>query len=253
LPARRVFLGLVAVTVGVTVFLDRVGGVVGILPTLRTWWPLALIAFGAANLVRFAPRPWGVLGPLLVITAGTVLLLITLGRLQRDDFPLIWPAALVVAGFVVALAGADWPDRRAPYQNELRQFVWLRGKRLESYARRFWCANLIVILGSFELDLREALFAPKAMINANALFGTMDVIVPQGVTVQQRRPFILDRFGLHAQVPPPDLAAHLVISSMALFGRVTVRQAIARRVGGTEITVAAHSADARSGQRPTEP
>lgn len=253
LPARRVFLGLVAVTVGVAVFLDRVGGVEGILPTLRTWWPLVLIAFGAANLVRFAPRPWGVLGPLLVIAGGAVLLLITLDRLEWDDFPLIWPAALVVAGFVVALAGADWPDRRTPHQNELRQFVWLRGKRVESYASQFWRADVTVVLGSFELDLREAHFARQAMINVNALFGTVDVVVPEGVTVRQRRPFLLDRFGLHAKVPPPTPTARLVISALALFGRVTTRQATIRPAGGTEVTTSAHPADVRTAQPPGEP
>jgi hypothetical protein len=236
LPTRRVFFGLVAVTVGVALFVDRVDGVEGFLSILRTWWPLVLIAFGAINLVRFTPYPWGVLGPLLAIMAGAVLLLITLGRPEQDDLPVIWPAVLVVAGFVVALAGADRPDRAALYQNELRQFIWLRGKRLESHARHFWRAEITVLFGSFELDLRKASLAPKAIINANAVFGAIDLIVPEEVAIRQRRPFLLDRFGLRAEVPPPAPAARLVISALALFGRVTVRQATVGCAGGIEVT-----------------
>jgi hypothetical protein len=90
-------LGLIAVAVGVAFFLDRTGGINEILPTLRKWWPALLIAFGIGNLVRSAPRPWGVLGPLLVVGAGAVLLLVTFGRLGRDDYPILWPAALTLA------------------------------------------------------------------------------------------------------------------------------------------------------------
>ena len=157
------------------------------------------------------------LGPLLVIVAGAVLLLITLGHLDRDDYPRIWPAALIVAGFLVALAGADWPDHRIPYENEVRQFVWLRGKRLVSYSRRFWRADITVVLGSVELDLREARFAHGALINVNALLGTVDIIVPADVSVLQRRPFLLDRFGLHARVPTPDPRADVIISVLAIW------------------------------------
>ena len=73
------------------------------------------------------------------------------GHLDRPTTLGIWPAALIAAGFLVALAGADWPDHRIPYENEVRQFVWLRGKRLVSYSRRFWRADITVVLGSVEL------------------------------------------------------------------------------------------------------
>jgi hypothetical protein len=227
-----VFLGLVAVAVGVSVFLERVGGIDQVLPALRKWWPLAVIAFGLANLIRFAPRPWGVLGPLLLVAVGAVLLLVTFGFLQWDDYPLLWPAALVVAGFAVALAGADWPDQRLPYQNEVRQFVLLRGKRLACQAPAFWRADLTVLLGSFELDLREAELARRAVVNVNAVFGTVDIIAREGVPVHERRPFLLDRFGLHAEVPP-EFEDGLTVSVLAFFGRTTIMQATRRRSNDT--------------------
>jgi hypothetical protein len=222
LPGRRVLLGLIAVAVGVAFFLDRTGGINEILPTLRKWWPVLLIAFGIGNLVRSAPRPWGVLGPLLVVGAGAVLLLVTFGRLGRDDYPILWPAALILAGFFVALAGADWADRRQPYQSEVRQLILLRGKRLVSRTRRFWRAGVTVIFGSFELDLREARLNTPAIVNVNVFFGSVDIIVAENLTVEHRRPFLLDRFGVHASVLPTELNADLTISSLVLFGRVTV-------------------------------
>ncbi len=233
MPVRRILLGLIAVTVGVAIFLDRVNGIEGILPMLRKWWPLLFIVFGLGNLIRFAPRPWGILGPLLVVAAGVVLLLVTFGRLGWDDYPRLWPAALVVGGFVLALAaGGDWPNRRLPYENQIRQFVWLRGKRLTSYATRFWRADVTVVLGAFELDLREAKVQDLAVVNVNVIFGSVDVIVAKEVTVQHRRPFLLDRFGLHAEVPPSTVQARLTISTLAFFGRVTPTRALERRISG---------------------
>jgi hypothetical protein len=224
MPARRILVGLAAVTVGLAILLDRTGGVGQLLSDLSRWWPLVLVAFGLANLIRLVHRPWGVIGPLIAISAGIVLLLITFDYLNRRDYPLIWPAVLVLVGYGIALAGVDWSDRRLPDENEMRQFVWLRGKRVVSRATNFWRADITVLFGSFELDLRHADLYRKVTVNVNAVFGTVEVIVPPGVTVHQRRPFVLSLAGVEAGVPPPR-TARLTVNLLALFGTATVAEA----------------------------
>ena len=218
MPGRRVFLGLIAVTVGLTIFLDRVGGVDQVLPILRRWWPVLLILLGLGNLIRLPPRPWGVIGPVTIIAVGACLLLVTFGFVRRSDFPRIWPAALAVAGYVIALAGADWPDERLPYQNELRQFVFLRGKRVVSQAPEFWRADITVFFGSFVLDLRNAGLYRRVVVNVNAVFGSVDVIVGPGITITERRPFLLDRFGVESQ-QPNGRSNRLTINLLGIFAK----------------------------------
>jgi hypothetical protein len=214
-----------AVTVGLAIFLDRAGGIDGVAELLREWWPAGLVAFGLANMVRLVHRPWGIVGPLIVMALGVVFLLITLGPLDRGDFPLIWPACLVLAGYSVALAGADWGAERLMVENELRQFVWLRGKRITSRATEFWRADVTVLFGALELDLRQATLYRRAVVNVNALFGSVDVIVAPGVSVHQRRPFILSLAGIQAGTPPAGSGAHLTINLLALFGTATATEA----------------------------
>jgi hypothetical protein len=224
MSARRVLVGLIAVAVGTAVLLDRLGGTEPIVAALRTWWPLGLVVFGIGRLVGLAQRPWSVLGPLAVIAGGLGLLLFTFGVVSWDDYPLIWPWAVVLAGFVLALAGADWGEQRLPHQNELRQFVWLRGKRVVSRAPQFWRADITVLFGAFELDLRAACLHEPAVVNVNAVFGTVDVIAPPGMTVRRRRPFLLDRVGVHTAVPET-IKDGLTINLLGFFASATAQEA----------------------------
>jgi hypothetical protein len=226
MPARRIVVGLVAVTFGLAVFLDRLGGIDRAITVLRQWWPMLLIAFGLASIVRLVHRPWGVIGPLIVISAGILFLLITFRVLDRDAYPLVWPAGIALAGYSIVLSGADWSGRRLTEENEIRQFVWLRGKRIKSRATEFWRADITVLFGSVELDLRQATLYRRAVVNVNAVFGSVDVIVAPGISVHKRRPFILSVSGVQAGAPPADLnKGRLTINLLALFGTATATEA----------------------------
>jgi hypothetical protein len=224
MSARRVLAGLIAVAVGTAVLLDRLGGTDPIVARLRTWWPLGLVVFGISRLIGLAQRPWSVLGPLAVIAGGLGLLLFTFGVVSWEAYPLIWPWAVVLGGFVLALAGADWEEQRLPHQNELRQFVWLRGKRVVSKAPQFWRADVTVLFGTFELDLRAACLHEPAVVNVNAIFGSVDVIAPPGMKVRQRRPFLLDRVGVHTAVPET-INDGLTINLLGFFASAAAHEA----------------------------
>jgi hypothetical protein len=162
---------------------------------------------------------------LTVIVAGLALLLLTFHLVSWDAYPIVWPSVVVLAGFAIALAGADWNEQRLPHQNEVRQFVWLRGKRLVSRAPEFWRADITILFGAFELDLRAASLHEPAVVNVNAVFGTVDVIVPPGVKVHQRRPFLLDRVGIHTGVPET-IKTELTINLLGLFASATAQEAL---------------------------
>jgi len=216
---------------------------------LERWWPLALVALGGVNLIRYSTHRWALTGPLLAMAAGVLILLSTIGSLTGPIYPLLWPAAMAVAGVTLALIGAPWEDPQLPYRRQLRQFICLRGKRLSSQASSFRRADVTVVLGAFELDLRSAELHPKATVNVNVLFGSLDILVGGDVTVWERHPFVLGGHGLQAGVPPLG-SARLTVNVLGLFGRARVTKSGLRQP--PEPSTATSQAGSVSGQRSPE-
>jgi hypothetical protein len=158
------------------------------------------------------------------MVAGVVLLLFTAGWVEHDFYPSLWPVAVILGGALVALIGTNWGDRQLPARNELRQFVWLRGKRLISHAPAFKRADITVLFGFFELDLREADLQPGAMVNVTAICGAVDVRVRSRITVRERHPFALGADGLVLQAERGPQSSQLTINVLALFGRARSRR-----------------------------
>lgn len=82
----------------------------------------------------------------------------------------------------------------------------------------------LAVLGSVELDLREAsLASSQVRIQANAVFGEVTVIVGDGVTVSTTGTAALGEYdGPHEQ--PVDGKPHVVLTGLALFGSVQVKR-----------------------------
>lgn len=82
----------------------------------------------------------------------------------------------------------------------------------------------LAVLGSVELDLREAsLASTHVTIQANAVFGEVKVIVGDGVTVSTTGSAALGEYdGPHEQ--PVEGRPHVVLTGLALFGSVHVKR-----------------------------
>jgi hypothetical protein len=221
---RRILVGLLAVAVGSALFVDRLGGAAVVGDFLRRWWPLVVMALGLGNLIGFSSQRWAVMGPLMIIGLSGVLLLFTTGAIDADVYPVLWPAAVAVAGVGLALIGADWGYQDHSSRNQFRRFVLLRGSRMASVATSFHRANITVVFASFQLDLRRAMVRSGAVINVTAIFGTVDVRIGRGISVRIREPFVLDGKGLRTQDPSPRDVGHLTISVLGLFGSARTRE-----------------------------
>ena len=102
----RVFWGVLLVVVGIVFLLDRTG-VVEVGTLISDWWPLLLIIAGALSLFR---SPRDLVGPLIMMGAGAILLLSTLGLVNISVWQLLWPLALIGIGIWV-LVGRVSPER----------------------------------------------------------------------------------------------------------------------------------------------
>ena len=86
--------GVLLIVFGALFLFDQLG-MVAFGRVFTQWWPLLIIVAGALRLIE---RPAGVFGPILMITAGSALLLAKLGYLRFESVWRLWPLVLIAMG-----------------------------------------------------------------------------------------------------------------------------------------------------------
>ncbi len=204
----RVWVGLVLLALGVFGILDATnvldsGAAVG------RWWPVALVGLG---LVVMAAERRVSLGPVVITLAGLVLPAGSLGWATGD---VLWPTVLVCAGIAVLVGLRRHHGTRTP--------VAVFGGTTSERTQHLRHADVPAIFGGATLDLRQAHVDSEASVDAFALFGGVEVLVPEGWRVSVGGlPFmggIVDKTENDGLL---DDAPVLTVNGIALFGTVEV-------------------------------
>ena len=144
------------------------------------WWPVAVIALAAAR--RLAERRMG-LGPTALLVIGVLLLVDQLDLVDVDR--ILWPLVAVARRRLAAgeprAAGPGCASRRPTARTSSPCSA---GSQSRNRSEHFRHANVSAVLGGATLDMREAHLDPGASVDALAVFGGVDVIVPEGWRVQ---------------------------------------------------------------------
>lgn len=166
----RLWIGLVLLTLGVFGVLDAAGAL-DASQTVDRWWPVAIIGLGLIGMLverRIA------LGPGIVVVIGVLLLA---DQQEWTDEDLTGPILLVIIGLVV-LSGL-W-RRRVEGAGRENSVVMFGGTKIKERSEHFTHADVSAIFGGATLDLREAHVDTEASVEALAMFGGVDVLVPNG-------------------------------------------------------------------------
>lgn len=216
----RVWIGFVLVAFGLLWLLDAVG-VLDARPVIDGWWPVAVIALGFIAVAagrRLAP------GPVALILIGTGLLISELTIV--DVSRIIWPSMAVIVGGWLLIDFARRRGDRAPNASDRQDaFALLGGCKVSNRSAQFRHANVSAVFGGATLDLQEATLQPGARVDALALFGGVEVIVPIGWRVELSGLPIFGGYedktrGQHVLAPD---APVLTVVATALFGGVEVK------------------------------
>jgi hypothetical protein len=225
-PSRdfgRLLIGLVVVTAGVLLLLDT-AGVLRADRIIDHWWPVVIIAAGALTL---AERPRARARGTILTGAGVLLLLFSTHVLDEGAWDYVWPLALIVVGLVIV---ARWRGRSMPKgvvaDDVIRSTAVFSGAELGSSSPLFRGAWLTAIFGGVALDLRDSRPDPEgATVNATAVFGGIDLLVPRGwrITVKSLPVFggVGDKTD-HSVPLAPD-APVLHIDAVSIFGGVSIK------------------------------
>jgi predicted membrane protein len=224
--SSRIFWGLVLILIGVLVLFERFGfHDLGHL--LSTWWPAIFILIGISILLGNGFRDPG--AGLFFIIFGGFFLLRELDILEYDAWHYIWPAGLIALGLWIILRPAfrhrGVEGIPTTIGNDLELTCVFSGvkRRVESAA--FKGGQVTAVFGGAEVDFsRAGLDGGKAMIEATAIFGGVNIIVPRDWKVVVDGTPILGGFEeKHRNPPEAEAKATLYVRGTSIFGGITVK------------------------------
>jgi hypothetical protein len=209
----RIFWGLALILVGALVLLKRFD-IWDLGYLLSTWWPAILILIGISLLIGNRFRRPG--AGLLLIIIGAMFLLWELGYLEVDVWRKVWPAALIVIGLWIIFRPVIRPRSSGTVPPAPGDDIDTQG---------FNGGEATAVLGGADLDFTNAgLEGGRATVEATAIFGGVDIIVPKNWRVIMDGTPILGGFNLkHANPPEAEAKATLHVRGTAIFGGVTVK------------------------------
>jgi predicted membrane protein len=224
----RIVAGLIVVVVGIGLLLDA-RGVVEFGDLAGTYWPLILIAVGIGMLVS---RPRHVTGALIIMGIGTVFLARNTGVLPGNWFSYAWPLAIIAIGILLLVprlprrgvqTGMALPGAGA---DSVHMAAYFAGAEETIRSTDFKGGSIDVAFGGAKVDLRGAgLAATGARLDANAIFGGIEIVVPVAWRVVVNARPILG--GVENKTAPSASGASsgpvLEVNASATFGGVTIK------------------------------
>lgn len=225
----RLLIGAVLVVLGVLFLLDA-ADVLAAGSVLADWWPVVLIALGAAQLLD---RPPNRASGLVFVVAGIVLLMTSLGVFGWGTIARWWPLLLVAAGVWIAFGRSRAVPVGTADEDRLDAIAVASGRELVGRSRTLRGGNLTAILGGIEVDLRSSMpHADGAVLEVTAILAGVDITVPPGWHVDMRGPALFGGYdNATRKLPePPADAPRLLVRCTVLFGGVDLKVARAETV-----------------------
>lgn len=225
-PARprltpQLVMGLLIIVVGVLFTLDNLG--IAYAEDYLRYWPAGLIAIGLVKLWQYRDGSGGGFAGVLFVVAGLLLLADSLG-LVRVRIGQLWPLLLVFFGASMVWRGIHGrPAASTDTTATVSGIAILGGVKRGNNSRGFKGGDLTAIMGGCEIDLRQASIDGEAVIEVFAMWGGIEIRVPEDWTVISRVVPLLG--GVEDKTRPPRGATthRLVLRGFAIMGGIEVK------------------------------
>jgi predicted membrane protein len=232
--------GLLLITGGTLLFLDNLA----ILPfdVTDAFWPLVLIMFGGAVLIRtqsIAVKVWAVTG----MVAGALLMLGNYHVIHANA-DILWPLVLIATGIVMLIYRLRFREftnrmnlglhvgsnsKSSVTDNKLQETAIFSGIKRRVEAANFEGGELNCIFGSIELDLRRDGFMTAGrvvVVEANAVFGGIEIRIPETWKLSLQGTAVFGSYEDKTIPPRPESGIDpptLIVRGGAAFGSVIIR------------------------------
>ena len=219
----QLLFGIVVIVAGILFTLDNLGLVEA--DQYIRFWPVIPILFGALRLAQ-AQTSTGALTGFLFLVFGIWQLLeeVTTLRVHVDD---IWPLLLVLLGVYLGWQGvstrAASPALKEGNVTTLSGMAILGAFTRGSSSKAFRGGDLTAIMGACEIDLRKAAIDGEATIDVFALWGGIDIRVPENWIIESRVLPLLGGFEDKTRGPSGRTTHRLIIRGFAVMGGIEVK------------------------------
>lgn len=200
---------------------------------LRVWWPLILIVLGLIHLTSHRritdPGPW------ILIILGVIFLLTTNEIIAWDDIWKYWPVILIIIGLSIifqrhgvrkphksCVDDGDWPE--TPGDGRITASAIFSGIEKKVSDKNFKGGSISALFGGVEIDLRSAELDEKgAVLNASAIFGGVDIWIPDSWAIELHPTAILGGVSIKTSNEAKTSGKRLVIKASAILGGVDIK------------------------------
>jgi predicted membrane protein len=230
----RVVIGAFIIVIGLFALLDNLHVFDSRL--VQPFWPLVLVALGALRLAHDRRQRQPLFGvALMVIGAGLVLR--NLGLLDFDMRDL-WPVVLILVGLSVITRGfrqridgqpltpphagaGTQRDEHNEHGARIDASAMMSGIVLKNDSQEFAGGEVNAVMGSVEIDLRQAAIATEAVLNVSVIMGGVEIKVPRDWSVSVNGTPMLG--GIEDKTLPPLVPGkRLIIEGSVIMGGVEI-------------------------------
>ena len=178
----QLLMGLLIIVVGLLFTLDNLG--IARASDYLRYWPAGLIAVGLVKLWDSREGHGGGFGGFVITLIGLWLLLEATVDI-RISFSDMWPLLLVFVGSYLVWRGLTGQRRLAAADDHavVSAMAILSGVNRGNNSRAFRGGDLTAIMGGCDIDLRQAAINGDAVIDVFAVWGGIEIRVPEDWSV----------------------------------------------------------------------
>ena len=192
------------------------------------WWTLFIIVPCA---IEFVTKPGERTGNLIGLAIGVFLLL---GCLDVISFETLWKLVLPIIVILIGLCmvfrnlfATKFNEATKKLNDKINKDedvgAVFGGQNINMNGEEFKGKNVNAIFGGLKLDLRKAKIKEDAVINASAVFGGIDILVPDDVVIVTKSNSFFGGVSNKKTSEAKDGSPTIYLNGMALFVGVEIK------------------------------
>lgn len=191
------------------------------------WWTFLIIIPSFIEMIARKNKTWSIIwlivGIILFLACRDIL---DFGMIMK----LIFPVALILIG--LNLIFKDKLDKRLSNKikemknnnEDLEEYCATFGEARPSFKEKeFKGASLDAIFGSVELNLKNAIIKKDQIIKASAVFGGIDIIVPENINIKIKSTPIFGGVSKKVNLKYNEQLPTIYINAFCMFGGVSIK------------------------------
>lgn len=218
--------GLVFIVVGCIIGLNALG-ITDIDIFFDGWWTLFIIIPCFIGLFKDSEKTGNLIGLLI----GVVLLLSCQGLLQFDMvWKLLVPAILIAIGLsfifkdtINTKINSEIKKLNQNKKGDTEYSATFGGQDVKLDNEEFKGADLTAVFGGVKCDLTKSIITSDQVINANAIFGGIEIYVPSNVQIKVKSTPIFGGVTNKTTQKIDDNSHTIYINAVSIFGGVEIK------------------------------